>query len=205
MSNQPNAQSTKKHWKDFFDYKYLGSQDLTPGEDLTVKIVKFNQEKHTVSKGEKKEFLVIYFHGFEKGMIFNKTNCRTVGYLLKSNYPEDWVGKSIALYIEDRVKNPNGGDPVEALRIREELPKESAAQKSARLTTEAALAVGKFLTDAISSEVISEDERKQMGGVLRTNWPKDAAWRKMIVDKHLADELTIEFLKNYLLEDATAA
>jgi hypothetical protein len=197
------SEQSKKHWKEFFDYKYLGSQDLDPGQDLAVKIVRFDQEQHTVSKGEEKEFLVVYFEGIEKGMIFNKTNCRIVGPMLGSNYPEDWVGKSIALYIETGIKNPSGGAPVEALRIRGTVPKETASQKITRMSNEAALAIGRLIEDASYGDNITEDERAKMSTILRANWLGNNSWRKIIVDKHMSDDLSLTFLKNYLLHETT--
>jgi hypothetical protein len=200
-----SKQLTKKHWKDFFDYKYLGSQDLVPGQDLNVKIVRAEEEKHTVHKGEKKNFLVIYFEGVEKGMIFGKTNCRIVGPMFNSNYPVDWVGKSITLYIETGIKNPNGGEPVEGLRIRDKAPKETDAQKVARISEATAIAVGDLMNTSLEAEKISTDERNQMSVILRKRWPLKAAWRKPLIDKHITGELTIDFLKTYILEDVTAA
>jgi hypothetical protein len=197
------SEQSKKHWKEFFDYKYLGSQDLDPGQDLAVKIVRFDQEQHTVLKGEEKEFLVVYFEGIEKGMIFNKTNCRIVGPMLGSNYPEDWVGKSIALYIETGIKNPSGGAPVEALRIRGTVPKETASQKIARMSNEAALAIGRLIENAALCDLVTEDERAKISTILRANWIGNNSWRKIIVDKHIAGELSLTFLKNYLLDDKT--
>lgn len=118
--SKPNSKSTKTHWKDFFDYKYLGSQDLDVGKDLVVTLTRHNQEEHTVTGGKKEKFLVVYFDGIEKGMIFNKTNSRTMMVLAKSAYVEDWIGKTIALYI---TTTNFGGKTVEALRIREKAPK----------------------------------------------------------------------------------
>lgn len=108
--------TSKTHWKDFFNYKYLGSQDLEVGKDLIVTVKRTAQEKHKVTGGKEESFLVVHFEGQEKGMIFNKTNSRSMMLLAKSAYVEDWIGKTIALYI---TTTSFGGKTVEALRIRE--------------------------------------------------------------------------------------
>lgn len=113
----------KTHWKSFFDYTYLGSQDFDNPKENILEIVRFNREDHKVHKGEVKSFLVIYFKGIAKGMIVNKVNSRAIMVATKSAFVEDWVGKKVCLFIKPDVQF--GGEITEALRIKSEAPKES--------------------------------------------------------------------------------
>jgi hypothetical protein len=67
----------------------------------------------------------------------------------------------------------------------------------------AALAIGKLIETEASAGNITEDERAKMSTILRGNWLGKNSWRKIMVDRHITGELTLTFLKNYLLDDAT--
>jgi hypothetical protein len=67
----------------------------------------------------------------------------------------------------------------------------------------AALAIGKLIETEASADNITEDERAKMSTILRANWIGNNSWRKIMVDRHITGELTLTFLKNYLLDDAT--
>ncbi len=109
----------KTHWKNNFDYKYLGGYSIE-GEDktLTIKIVK--TEKVQGTSGREEECMVIYFEEESKGMICNKTNAKTITKIHGTPYVEEWAGKKVVLGTE---KVFAFGENTDALRIRAFKPK----------------------------------------------------------------------------------
>lgn len=77
--------------------------------------------------------------------------------------------------------------------------------KAEEKANDAAVAISELFDTEVSAENLTETDRAKMSKILRANWKTNKTWRTLIVEKHVAKELTIEFLKNYLLEDATAA
>jgi hypothetical protein len=67
----------------------------------------------------------------------------------------------------------------------------------------AALAIGRLIENAALCDLVTEDERAKMSTILRANWIGNNSWRKIIVDNHIAGELSLTFLKNYLLHETT--
>ena len=111
----------KTHWKKLQNPNYLGAYELQPGQELTLTISKVKEELVIGSDGKKENCSVMYFA--EKGvkpMILNVTNSKTIAKLYGSPYVEDWAGKAIIIYSTE-VKA--FGEIVEALRIRDYLPK----------------------------------------------------------------------------------
>ena len=110
----------KTHWKHFFKYDYLGSQDLDNVKDLilTIKSIKIEQVKGPGGRSE--DCPVLRFHENVKPMIMNRTNCKIIDKVYGSPSIEDWVDKSIQLYVK---KVEAFGDVVDGLRIREVAPK----------------------------------------------------------------------------------
>jgi hypothetical protein len=111
------------HWKNLFDYEFLGSHNLMPGEELVCKIVRIDKEEiaHKVKrKGENdKELLpVLFFDSKVPKMVLNKTNAATIAKLY-SPYTDRWIGKSIQIFATDVSAF---GDKVSALRVRDFVP-----------------------------------------------------------------------------------
>jgi len=113
----------KIHWRKNFSMDWMGSYSLPEGKDIIVTIKESKKDKVTGPTGKKEECFVCYFTEYEKGMILNRTNCKTLEKLFKSPYPVDWIGKKIQLGI-DTVSA--FGESVEALRIRPIIPKDKA-------------------------------------------------------------------------------
>ncbi len=68
---------SKTHWKNNFDYQYLGGYSIE-SDDLELTISKVVQEQVKGQNGKEEPCTVIYFEELDKGMICNKTNAKTI-------------------------------------------------------------------------------------------------------------------------------
>jgi len=113
---------SQTHWKKLYNPEFLGAYSLEPGKDLVVTIKSVTSEKVTGADGKKEECMVMRFVEPQKPMILNATNAKAIQKLYKTPLIEEWAGKKIQLFV-DKVKA--FGEVVEALRIRNYVPKES--------------------------------------------------------------------------------
>lgn len=107
----------KTHFKKLQNPDYIGAytiMDGTEGKELTVTVNSVTRDQITGADGKKEECTVCYLQG-QKPMILNSTNQKIMAKLFGSPYIEDWVGKSMTLYVA-RIKA--FGDTVDALRVR---------------------------------------------------------------------------------------
>jgi hypothetical protein len=114
-----------------FDNKYLYHFDLPNPAGTTVKIVKV--EPHVVEDPRtktKQAKPLVYFRGQAKGLVFNKTNTKTVGQLYGFK-TEDWLGKFVTLYV---TTTSAGGQTVECIRVRPQIPQIKEAPDAAPAT-----------------------------------------------------------------------
>lgn len=113
-------ESKLTHWKKGFDVRYIGSHDFQPNQELkvTIETIKTeNVELFNGSKNEMKSCVLVTFKGGKKPMILNNTNCKIITKNLKTPYLEEWVGKTIILYV---AKVRAFGEVVDAIRVRSE-------------------------------------------------------------------------------------
>lgn len=111
----------KTHWKKLTNPDYLGAYALQAGEEKTLTIRKVSNEVVVGTDGKKETCQVAFFVEREKPMILNRTNMKTIAKIYNSPYIEDWGGKKITVYVK-KVKA--FGEVVDALRIREHVPKD---------------------------------------------------------------------------------
>ena len=107
----------KTHWKQNFNYDYLGSYSLADGKEVVLTMAATKKELVTGGDGKKKECFICYFKekaDWIKPMILNRTNCKTIEKMYGTPYIEEWAGKQITIYIQSGVKA--FGDVVDALR-----------------------------------------------------------------------------------------
>lgn len=94
-----------------FPSNYLRASDLG-GREVSVTISHVNSEP----VGRQREMkLIVYFEGKEKGIVLNKTNCKTIEQLAGSDETEDWPGTRVVLFAKEVEFQ---GDMVEAIRIK---------------------------------------------------------------------------------------
>jgi hypothetical protein len=107
----------KTHWRKLTNPDYIGAYSLMVGEtspDIVVTIESVSREIVTGTDGKKEECTVARLKG-QKPFILNSTNQKTISKALGSPFIEDWVGKSITLYV---AKVKAFGEVVDALRVR---------------------------------------------------------------------------------------
>ena len=64
---------TRTHWKNLFDYKYLGAQDFEEDKDLILTIKEFYAEEVESERG-KENCIICSFEEEVKPMVINKLN-----------------------------------------------------------------------------------------------------------------------------------
>jgi hypothetical protein len=111
----------KTHWKKFYNYEYIGTQDLPGGRDIILTIRAIQKEMVTGEGGRKEECQIIRFKEHEKGMILNRTNAKTIQAIYNTPYIEDWTGKQIQIFVKQGIKF--GGNVTDGLRIRPDAPR----------------------------------------------------------------------------------
>ncbi|MCI2026174.1 MAG: hypothetical protein LKJ74_05235 [Clostridiales bacterium] len=112
---------SKTHWKKLTNPDYLGAYALDPGKDLVATIQYVCEEKVVGSDGKKEDCTVVHFQESIKPLILNVTNAKTIEKVYGTPFIEDWAGKKIQIY---SAKVKAFGEVVEALRIRQLVPKE---------------------------------------------------------------------------------
>lgn len=124
------------HWKNFFDYQFLGAYSLEgiSGEPIYT-IDKIQKEEIKDTSGRAEEVLVCYFVEEEaKPMILNKTNCKAIESAYKTPKVDEWPGKRVQIYVEKNVKA--FGKTTDALRIRDFEPKSSEEVEISKIRKE---------------------------------------------------------------------
>ncbi len=114
------AEEPKKvtHWKKLTNPNYIGAHDFQPNQELTVTIEKIANEVVKCFDGSKlkeETCIVATIKGAKKPLILNKTNCKIISRNLDNPYIEDWIGKTITLYV---AKVRAFGEVTEAIRIK---------------------------------------------------------------------------------------
>ena len=99
--------------------EWLASSDIIGLGDVQVTIesvVKSTNVKMDGGKTEK-EIYSLKFVGKDKKMVLNATNRKTLAKMFSASVKK-WKGQKVKLYVEDGVRNPKGGSPVQGLRIK---------------------------------------------------------------------------------------
>ena len=99
------------NYNDVFPSKYLKASDLN-GQARNAVIERVEKEK--MQTGEQK--LVAYFRNGTKGMVLNKTNCKTIAHIAMSDETADWIGQVVQVFVADVEFQ---GEMVAALRLRQ--------------------------------------------------------------------------------------
>jgi hypothetical protein len=116
------------HWRRLFpDEKYLGAWDLEEKPDGVVVVIdRVQVETLKSARGEDRK-PVAYFRGKKKGMVLNKTNCKTIAQLYGEN-ADAWKGQPIELF---STTVQAGGETVPCIRVRSRVPRQGAQRMPA--------------------------------------------------------------------------
>lgn len=140
--------------------KFLGSVDLWDDKtksykQVTVTIERFGEDTLVGSMGEERKPYV-KLKEYQKPMVMNKTNYARLAKVFESPAEEDFLGKTITLGVE-KVRDPQGGGKVDALRFSTRAVKQAAPVKKKALSdADMVKAVGMIEKDAITVEKLQE-------------------------------------------------
>ena len=118
--------TTRTHWKNLFDYKYLGAQDFEEEDgkykDMILTIESIYAEEVDGERGPK-ICTLFSFKEDQPSMIVNKLNFKVIEKVYKTPIAEDLIGMKIQVFV---LKNFKAfGKVQDVLRIRPFKPKES--------------------------------------------------------------------------------
>lgn len=133
------------HWKNQFNYDYLGAYSLPDGKDIVLTIKEMKKENVVGANGQKSECFVAYFHEGAKPMILNKTNCKTIEKLFKTPVIEEWVNRQIQV---GSTRINAFGEMTDCLRVRPFAPKLEA---DCRASVETGSVIWKSAIDYLKS------------------------------------------------------
>lgn len=111
-------QNNLTHWKKLTNPDYIGAYSLQPGEERVVEIINVVRKMVKGPDGKSEECTVANLKN-EKPFILNATNCKTLTRIYQTPYIEQWVGRSIVIYV---AKIKAFGEEMEALRIKDLKP-----------------------------------------------------------------------------------
>ena len=131
------------HWKNQFNYDYLGAYSLPDGKDIILTLKETKKEMVTGSNGQKSECFVAYFHENAKPMILNKTNCKTIEKLFNTPNIEEWVNKQIQI---GSTRINAFGEMTDCLRVRPFAPKLSEERPAVQTGS----VIWKYILDALA-------------------------------------------------------
>lgn len=116
------------------DSEYLGAEDIDPGTEPIVTIDAIYSGMVTLQRGKEMKDVLTFKEDRVPGirnvrpLIVNATNRKTLRKLFGSVNVEKLVGQSIALYIDNNVRDPSSGERTDGIRIRNRKPTVKAAQ-----------------------------------------------------------------------------
>ena len=114
------------HWKKLNNPEFLGAYAFDPGEEKVGTIDYVQQESVVGADGKKEDCIVCHFRERSlKPLILNTTNCKMITKLYKTPYIESWAGKKIIMVVREVRAF---GEVVDAVRIKQALPKDTAAK-----------------------------------------------------------------------------
>jgi hypothetical protein len=120
--------SEKVHWKKVVsDPVYIGEADFEPGEEKVLTIASINSKETIVTNEGKSTKAVVHWAEKEKSMILNVARAKAIQKVTGTPYMDEWVGKKVQLYIDNKVKA--FGEIVSAVRVRPFAPKVQQKQE----------------------------------------------------------------------------
>lgn len=106
------------HWRKLHNPDFFGSYLFQENEDIVVKITKVDRQIIKNSDGKDEEHTIVSLQD-QKPWIMNVTNAKMISKVIGSPMVEDWIGKSVQLYVK---KIRAFGESVDAVRVRPTAP-----------------------------------------------------------------------------------
>lgn len=155
------------HWKKLYNPDYIGAYTLMQGEtssELDVTIKNITVKQVAGEDGKKEDCTICELVG-QKPMVLNATNQKMMEKIFKTPYIEQWAGKRMTLCVK-RIRA--FGENVDALRVKETLPKQINAPAKEELTpthskwigAKDAIASGQFKIEDIEAKYTLSAENK---------------------------------------------
>ena len=99
---------------------YLGEWDLGSGNVIVTIKDAVQEEVQIPARNIVKKALVISFEEFPKKFVCNDTNGKRIQRALGTRFLNEWVGKKIELYVDDKVRFQS--ELVSAIRVKPTAP-----------------------------------------------------------------------------------
>lgn len=99
---------------------FLGYEDIPDDKDTVVTIKAIELTMLGQGKDAKEKY-IFTFKEFDKNMVCNKTNMKSIVKALETDETDDMIGKKIALFVKDDVEFQ--GEQLSAIRVRNKAPK----------------------------------------------------------------------------------
>jgi len=96
-------------WQDVYQSRFLSAEDVKVPTVVTVVDV-----KEELAGSDIKPF--VYTDKFKKPIVMNRTNCKSIARVTKSDKYTGWIGKQVLVYT---APVPFRGEEVQAIRIKE--------------------------------------------------------------------------------------
>lgn len=116
--------SQKTHWKKTDNPNYLGAYSFEDPRESKIGTIASINPTETVynpsTNSDETVFVISFKQASLKPMILNTTNKKAIAKATGSDFIEDWVGKSIELFV---TKVKAFGEMVDAVRVRPKAPK----------------------------------------------------------------------------------
>lgn len=110
-------------YRSLFDSQYIYAFDLAGRDQIvTIKEIKVGKLKNAQQKEERKPIAYFVESKSGRGLVLNKTNCRTIA-ALYGNDVDNWKGKRIALF---PTQCDSFGKIADCIRVRPMVPRASA-------------------------------------------------------------------------------
>ncbi len=150
----------KTHFKKLRNPSFIGSYELMTGDTATELVVTITDVKReTIQNGDKTDDAMVMYLKGHKPMIVNATNAKNINTALDTPYIEEWIGKSITLYVE-KVKAFGGWH--DALRVRKTAPKKPILTADKLPGVIAAMKKGTTLKQVENKYTVSDEIKKQI-------------------------------------------
>jgi hypothetical protein len=92
------------HWRKLTNPLFIGAHDLQPNQEVKITFKSIANEMVKGPDGKENMCVVAHLDGAKKPFILNKTNMKIIARVLETPYIEEWVGKSVIIYVAKNIR-----------------------------------------------------------------------------------------------------